>query len=54
MDESPDQSHTKTVMPCEEGAERGISEAEQGQCRVSVHYEAEGDKNEVEAKTGVL
>ena len=59
MDESPDQSHTNTLnlMPCEEGAadaEGGISETEDGKCRVSIHYEGEGDKNGVEAKTGVL
>ena len=47
MDESLGQSHTNTLMPCEE-------DGEAGKCRVSVHYEGEGDKNGVDAKTEVL
>ena len=54
MDESLGQSHINTLMPGEEDEEAGICETEDGKCRVSVHYEGEGDKNGVEAKTEVL
>ena len=41
LDESLDKSHTNSLMACE-GAGAG-GETEDGQCRVSVHYEGEGD-----------
>ena len=50
MDESLDNAHTNSLMACE-GAGAG-GETEDGQCRVSVHYE--GDEGTGHTKTGVL
>ena len=46
-------------MPCEGAGASGEMEDEGGKCRVSVHYEGEGDPgtgvtNGAAAKTGVL
>ena len=46
-------------MPCEGAGASGEMEDEEGKCRVSVHYEGEGDPvtnvtNGAAAKTGVL